>query len=105
MPRAFVRVRILGTLLASVVVASAAQEVFNFGAPGFRQSNAILSPEWHAYIEQLRQDDSIPGISIGVVRFEEGKEPDVQFASFGRKTEEGDGHDMTPDVRPCVCSS
>ena len=105
MPRAFVRVRILGTLLASVVVASAAQEVFNFGAPGFRQSNAILSPEWHAYIEQLRQDDSIPGISVGVVRFGESKEPEVQFASFGRKTEEGDGHDMTPDVRSCVCFS
>nr|VWO99815.1 Polyketide synthase [Ganoderma boninense] len=98
MPRASVHVQILATLLASVAVASATQEVFKFDAPGFRPSNAIVSPEWHAYIEQLRLNDSLPGISVGVVRFGEDKEPEVQLASWGRKTEEGDGHDMTPDA-------
>nr|VWO96016.1 Alcohol dehydrogenase 1 [Ganoderma boninense] len=88
----------LGTFLASVAVASATQEVFKFDAPGFRQSNAILSPEWHAYIEQLRRNDSLPGISVGVVRFGEDREPEVQLASWGRRTEEGHGHDMTPDA-------
>ena len=89
----------LGALLASVVVAAATQEVFKSGTPGTRQSNAILSPEWHAFIEQLRQTDSLPGVSVGVVRFGEDKEPEVQLASWGRKTEEGNGHDLTTDVR------
>ena len=89
----------LGPLLASVVVVAATQEVFKFDAPGFRHSNAILSPEWHTFIEQLRQTDSLPGVSVGVVRFGEDKEPEVQLASWGRKTEEGNGHDLTTDVR------
>ncbi|KAI1795410.1 beta-lactamase/transpeptidase-like protein [Ganoderma leucocontextum] len=98
MPRASVHVRILGTLLALVMVVSARQEVVRLDAPGFRQSNGILSLEWHAYIEQIRQNDSIPGISVGVVRVGEDKAPVMQLASWGRKTEEGDGHDMTPDT-------
>ena len=105
MPQVSVHVQIFGTLLASVVVVSAAQAVLKFDAPGFRQSNTILSPEWYAYIEQLRQNDSIPGISVGVVQIGEDKKPGVQLASWGRKTEEGDGHDMTPDVRSLICSS
>ncbi|KAM5537317.1 hypothetical protein V8D89_009047 [Ganoderma adspersum] len=88
----------LGALLASVVVASATQEVLKFDVPGFRQSNGILSPEWHAYIEQIRQNDSIPGVSIGVVRFGKDKNSEVQLASWGRKTEEGDGHGITSNA-------
>ncbi len=98
MPEASAHVRILGTLFAFAVVVSATQEVFKFDPPGFRQSNGILSPEWHAYIEQIRQNDSISGISVGVVQVGEDNNPEVQLASWGRKTE--DGHDMTPDVRP-----
>ncbi|PIL26220.1 hypothetical protein GSI_11975 [Ganoderma sinense ZZ0214-1] len=98
MRQTFVHVGVLGTFLASVVVASATQEIFKFDAPGFRLSNAIVSPEWHAYIEQLRQNDSLPGISVGVVRLGEDKKPEVQLASWGRRTEEGDGHNMTSDT-------
>ena len=42
---------ILGPLLASAAVISTTQEVFKFDAPGFRQYNAILSPEGNACID------------------------------------------------------
>ena len=54
---------------------STTQEVFKLDAPGFRKSNAILSPEGNACIDRIRQHDPIPGISVGVVRIGEDKEP------------------------------
>lgn len=60
---------------------------------------AILSSDFYAFVEELRINTSIPGISVGAVRLSgDGKPPQVELASWGRKTEEGDGHDLTPDV-------
>lgn len=60
---------------------------------------SIFSPDFRAFVEELRINASIPGISVGAVRLSgDGKTPQVELASWGRKTEEGDGHDLTPDV-------
>ena len=59
----------------------------------------ILSTDFLTFVEELRQNTSIPGISLGVVRLAgESEEPITQFAAFGRKLEDGDGHDLTSDV-------
>ncbi|TBU36177.1 beta-lactamase/transpeptidase-like protein [Dichomitus squalens] len=57
-----------------------------------------------SYVDEIRQNGTIPGISIGVVRLGENKEPIIQLASSGRKTEEGNGHDLTPDTLFCLAS-
>ena len=60
----------------------------------------ITSPEYAAFLDEMRISGAIPGISVGVVRLTDDREPEVQFASSGRRTEEGgNGHDMTTDVR------
>ncbi|KAI8992781.1 beta-lactamase/transpeptidase-like protein [Trametes punicea] len=58
----------------------------------------LLSPEFQAFVEELRSNASIPGISLGVVRLDDDKRPITQLASWGRKSEDGDGHDLTPDA-------
>ena len=67
--------------------------------PAFRQTDSLLSPQLLSYIDEVRRNGSIPGISIGVVRLGEDSEPIVQLAASGRKMEEGNGRDLTPDVR------
>lgn len=62
----------------------------------------ILSADFLAYVEDLRQNASIPGTSLGIVRLAgENEEPVTQFAAFGRKLEESDGDDLTSDVGRC----
>ncbi|TFK90155.1 beta-lactamase/transpeptidase-like protein [Polyporus arcularius HHB13444] len=55
------------------------------------------SPDFIGFIEEVMRNGSIPGISLGVVRLGKDKEPIVQLGSWGRKTEDGDGHDLSPD--------
>ena len=78
---------------------SATQQPFTTPTAKLRQSDSLLSPSFISFVDEIRKNGSIPGISIGVVRLGEDKEPVVQLAASGRKTEEGNGHDLTPDVR------
>ncbi len=68
--------------------------------PGWGPAETYLgSPEFNGFIEEVMRNGSIPGISLGVVRLGKDKEPIVKLGSWGRKTEDGDGHDLSPDVR------
>ncbi|KAI0640979.1 beta-lactamase/transpeptidase-like protein [Trametes meyenii] len=58
----------------------------------------ILSSDFYEFVEDVRDKAAIPGISVGAVRLGDGKQPITQVASWGRKTEDGDGHDLTPDT-------
>lgn len=70
------------------------------GRPARRPSETFLgSPEFDGFIEEIMKNGSIPGVSLGVVRLGEDRQPIVQLGSWGRKTEDGNGHDLSPDVR------
>ena len=98
---------LLYTLLAIAATwdaSSATQEAFvlpDYNAARYHLTDTLLSPQLLSYVDEIRQNGSIPGISIGVVRLGENNEPIVQLAASGRKTEEGNGHDLTTDVCPC----
>ncbi|KAH9886942.1 beta-lactamase/transpeptidase-like protein [Cubamyces lactineus] len=65
----------------------------------------IVSEDFLAYVEELRQNASIPGTSLGIVRLAgDNEEPATQFAAFGRKLEESDGDDLTSDTLFCLAS-
>ena len=95
---------LLYTLLAIAATwsaCSATQEAFvlpDHNAVRYRLTDTLLSPQLLSYVDEIRQNGSIPGVSIGVVRLGEDNEPIVQLVSSGRKTEAGKGHDLTPDV-------
>ena len=97
MTRLFVRYILAATATWGVV--SATQQPFTAPTTKLRQTDSLLSAPFLSFVDEIRQNGSIPGISIGVVRLGEDKEPFVQLASSGRKTEEGNGHDLTGDVR------
>ncbi|CDO69943.1 hypothetical protein BN946_scf184836.g17 [Trametes cinnabarina] len=67
-------------------------------------SDAILSQEFLEFVHELRNNASIPGVSLGVVRLNGNKRPLAQVAAWGRKTEDGDGHDLTTDTLFCLAS-
>ncbi|KAM5537319.1 hypothetical protein V8D89_009049 [Ganoderma adspersum] len=79
-------------------VVSATQQPFTAPTTKLRQTDSLLSAPFLSFVDEIRQNGSIPGISIGVVRLGEDKEPFVQLAASGRKTEEGNGHDLTGDT-------
>ncbi|KZT05037.1 beta-lactamase/transpeptidase-like protein [Laetiporus sulphureus 93-53] len=60
-------------------------------------SKHAITPELSDYIERLLKTARIPGIALGVVHVSEGQEPVIELEAWGHRTEEGDGHDMTPD--------
>ena len=62
-------------------------------------ATSLFSPRFSSFIDEIRRNGSIPGISVGVVRLGEDKQPIVQLGSWGQKTEGGNGHDLTVDVR------
>ncbi|KAI0645138.1 beta-lactamase/transpeptidase-like protein [Trametes meyenii] len=64
----------------------------------------ILSSKFYGFVEGVRNKASIPGISVGVVRLDDDKQPVTRLASWGRKTEDGDGHDLTPDTLFAIAS-
>ena len=58
-----------------------------------------ITPELSAFIETFINVSKTPGLSLAVVHTgHNGAPPDVELGAWGRKTEDGDGHDMTPDV-------
>ncbi|OJT11117.1 hypothetical protein TRAPUB_12401 [Trametes pubescens] len=92
--------KLSGFLLAFSAVSSWGEQVpLQLNATSSSSKESIFSPDFRAFVEELRINASIPGISVGAVRFSgDGKTPQVELASWGRKTEEGDGHDLTPDT-------
>ena len=92
-------VRHILAVTAALGVVSATQQPFTAPTTKLRQPDSLLSAPFLSFVDEIRQNGSIPGISIGVVRLGEDKEPFVQLAASGRKTEEGNGHDLTGDVR------
>ena len=84
-------------------IALATQQPFASPTTKLLQTDTLLSASFLSFVDEIRKNGSIPGISIGVVRLGEDKQPIVQLASSGRKTEGGNGHDLTPDVcRPFI---
>ncbi|EPS99304.1 hypothetical protein FOMPIDRAFT_1164237 [Fomitopsis schrenkii] len=59
-----------------------------------------ITPELSQYITDSLTSANIPGISLGVVHASgsNGDPPDIELGSWGRKTEDGDGNDLTPDT-------
>ena len=58
-----------------------------------------ITPELSQYITDLLTSANVPGISLGVVHTSNDMEhPDIELESWGRKTEEGSGSDLDPDV-------
>lgn len=99
--------RALGTLALVFQATGAAlaaeqvplQQPIELGATSTRSDGSILSPAFHAFVDELRKNASIPGISVGVVRLAgDNTKPQVELASWGRKTEGGDPNDLTTDV-------
>lgn len=100
-------IRALGTLallFQATGVTLAAEQVplqqLGLGAASTRSlDGSILSPAFHAFVDELRKNASIPGISVGVVRLRKDyTKPQVELASWGRRTEDGDANDLTTDV-------
>lgn len=62
-------------------------------------SSTIITPDVSAFVEGVLNSSTIPGVTMGVVRLAPAdKQPVVELAAWGRQTEEGDGHDLTPDA-------
>lgn len=70
----------------------------------FRHSNNahatkhIITPEFSRFVEDLLEIANIPGLTLGIVHTDREAERLVELDAWGRKTEEGFGHDMSPDV-------
>ncbi|RPD53640.1 beta-lactamase/transpeptidase-like protein [Lentinus tigrinus ALCF2SS1-7] len=51
----------------------------------------VLSDDFHPFVEELRKNGTIPAISLGIVRLEDGsKRPIVHYESWGDRTEDRD---------------
>lgn len=59
-------------------------------------SGWAITPELHAYVEDLRNKANISGISVGVVRLQDSRPPEVDHASWGIRTEDREA--VTTDV-------
>ncbi|KAI0363941.1 beta-lactamase/transpeptidase-like protein [Pilatotrama ljubarskyi] len=89
-------------LVAAATIAGATQ--VSLRVTPSASDNPILSPTFHSFVDELRKNTSIPGISIGAVRLGKDKKPQVYLASWGRNTEDGDADDLTPDTLFCLAS-
>ncbi|KAI0780020.1 beta-lactamase/transpeptidase-like protein [Fomes fomentarius] len=85
---------LLRLFLTSTTVRAATQVFFQQPTT----SDSLISPQFGSFIDEIRNNGSIPGISIGVVRLDNEQKPVAQLGSWGQKTEDGDGHDLTPDT-------
>ncbi|KAH9855877.1 beta-lactamase/transpeptidase-like protein [Lenzites betulinus] len=57
----------------------------------------LITSDVSIFVERILNGSAIPGVSLGVVRLNHtDKQPVVELAAWGRRTEEGDGHDLTP---------
>ena len=59
----------------------------------------VITSELSQYIADMLTSAEIPGISLGVVQTSSDTgNPAIELQSWGRKTDNGDGNDLTPDV-------
>ncbi|KAI0669583.1 beta-lactamase/transpeptidase-like protein [Trametes maxima] len=97
--------QVLGLFISGIL---AAQQMLLQPPESLSEANhwhgPILSSKFYQFVEEVRKEAAIPGISIGVVRLDDEKQPVTQVASWGRKTEDGDGHDLTPDTLFAIAS-
>lgn len=76
----------------------------------FRHSNNahatkhIITPECSRFVEDLLEIANIPGLTLGIVHTDREAERLVELDAWGRKTEEGFGHDMSPDTLFAIAS-
>ena len=63
------------TVTATWGVVSATQQPFTAPTAKLRRTDSLLSAPFLSFVDEIRQNGSIPGISIGVVRLGEDKEP------------------------------
>lgn len=93
-------------LLATAVIGACGQQhAFSLSETDREQQKAYgvkaklaITPELSAFIEDIMQIDDIPGISLGIVHTTDLKATDVELRAWGKKTEDGGGHDLAPDV-------
>ncbi|KAI0945939.1 hypothetical protein AcV7_010047 [Taiwanofungus camphoratus] len=58
----------------------------------------VITPELSAFIESTMERANVPGITLGVVHMSHSGAPHTELSAWGRKTEEGNGHDLAPDA-------
>ncbi|KAI9067465.1 beta-lactamase/transpeptidase-like protein [Trametes sanguinea] len=58
----------------------------------------VITPDVSRFVEGVLNVSTIPGLSMGVVRLDDAKQPVVELAAWGRRTEDGGGIDLTPDT-------
>ncbi|KAH9889349.1 beta-lactamase/transpeptidase-like protein [Cubamyces lactineus] len=70
-------------------------------ASGIRKSPSstnVITHELSHFVQEVLNSSTIPGLSLGVVRLADDKTPVVEFAAWGRQTEESAENDLTPDA-------
>ena len=63
----------------------------------------LITPQLSAFVEDVLEAASIPGLSMGVVRLDKNRSPIAEHGSWGKQTEDYDGNDLTPDVSTSDC--
>ncbi|KAI0774853.1 beta-lactamase/transpeptidase-like protein [Trametes elegans] len=58
----------------------------------------VITADVSAFVEDVLATSTIPGVSMGVVRLGTDKQPATELAAWGRRKEESDGRDLTPDT-------
>ncbi|KAH9935178.1 beta-lactamase/transpeptidase-like protein [Epithele typhae] len=73
-------------------------------APKSGKTKTIITPAVSDFVERILHVSSIPGLSMGVVRLGEDKQPVVELATWGNRTEEDNGADLTSDTLFAIAS-
>ncbi|CCL99818.1 uncharacterized protein FIBRA_01842 [Fibroporia radiculosa] len=71
--------------------------LLSFPRPVHAAKHAI-TPELSQFIEDLLKAANIPGVALGIVRLVGQDKPVVEFEAWGRRTEGGQGHDISFDT-------
>ncbi|OSC96792.1 beta-lactamase/transpeptidase-like protein [Trametes coccinea BRFM310] len=58
----------------------------------------VITSDVSRFVEDVLNASTIPGLSMGVVRLDNVRQPVVELAAWGRRTEDGDRDDLTPDT-------
>ncbi|KAI0695190.1 beta-lactamase/transpeptidase-like protein [Cerioporus squamosus] len=79
------------------------QVPFHLVPPGDR--GVVITPHLSAYVKNVLETASIPGLSMGIVRLAQGtRTPVVELGAWGKQTEDSDGDDLTPDALFAIAS-
>ncbi|KAI0752773.1 beta-lactamase/transpeptidase-like protein [Daedaleopsis nitida] len=63
-----------------------------------RAHGKIVTPELSASIKGVLDKASIPGLSLGLVRLGDNRQPVIELTAWGRQTEDAEEDDLTPDA-------